>query len=126
LSVAAVHDCGALNAVWRKCGKPTCAARPVTAATAAPAPEHEKRAPRGPRGDRRRRGRRALVPYSGWLYGCCAAGLGAWFLAEAHRLRGRVVAGGAQTPMRLFHLSIGYLTLLFAAIAVTALLPWGR
>ena len=29
-------------------------------------------------------------------------------------------------PMRLFHLSIAYLTLLFAAVAVTALLPWGR
>jgi len=28
--------------------------------------------------------------------------------------------------MRLFHLSIVYLTLLFAAIAVTALLPLGR
>jgi heme O synthase-like polyprenyltransferase len=28
-------------------------------------------------------------------------------------------------PMRLFHLSIGYLTLLFAVIAVTAVLPWG-
>jgi protoheme IX farnesyltransferase len=67
-----------------------------------------------------------LVPYSGWLYGCCAAGLGGWFLAGAHRLRGRVVAGGAQAPMRLFHLSIYYLTLLFAAVAVTALLPWGR
>jgi protoheme IX farnesyltransferase len=68
----------------------------------------------------------ALVPYAGWLYGCCAAGLGAWFLAEAHRLRARVAAGGAQAPMRLFHLSIYYLTLLFAAVAVTAVLPWGR
>ena len=29
-------------------------------------------------------------------------------------------------PMRLFHLSIAYLTLLFAAVAVTALLPWGH
>ena len=29
-------------------------------------------------------------------------------------------------PMRLFHLSIAYLTLLFVAVAVTALLPWGR
>ncbi len=29
-------------------------------------------------------------------------------------------------PMRLFHLSIAYLTLLFATVAVTALLPWGR
>jgi heme o synthase len=28
--------------------------------------------------------------------------------------------------MRLFHLSIAYLTLLFAAIAVVSLLPWGR
>jgi protoheme IX farnesyltransferase len=67
-----------------------------------------------------------LAPYSGWLYGCGAALLGAWFLTEAHRLRARVAAGGAQAPMRLFHLSICYLTLLFAAIAVTALLPAGR
>ncbi len=33
-----------------------------------------------------------LVPYAGWLYGGCAAGLGAWFLAEAHRLRAGVAA----------------------------------
>jgi heme o synthase len=68
----------------------------------------------------------ALVPYAGWVYGCCALGLGGWFLAEAHALRGRVVAGDAPAPMRLFHRSIAYLTLLFAAVAVTALLPWGR
>ena len=68
----------------------------------------------------------ALAPYSGWLYGGCAAVLGVWFLAEAHRLRGRVAHGGRQAPMRLFHLSILYLTLLFTAVAVTALLPWGR
>jgi protoheme IX farnesyltransferase len=68
----------------------------------------------------------ALVPFSGWLYGGCAAGLGAWFLTEAHRLRSRVAAGGAQVPMRLFHLSIAYLTMLFTVVAVTALLSWGR
>jgi protoheme IX farnesyltransferase len=68
----------------------------------------------------------ALVPYAGWLYGCCAVGLGTWFLAEAHALRGRVVAGDAPAPMRLFHRSILYLTLLFVAVAVTALLPVGR
>jgi protoheme IX farnesyltransferase len=68
----------------------------------------------------------ALVPYAGWLYGCCAVGLGTWFLAEAHALRGRVVAGDAPAPMRLFHRSILYLTLLFAAVAVSALLPVGR
>ena len=66
----------------------------------------------------------ALAPYAGWIYGACAGGLGAWFLVEAHRLRSRVSAGEAAAPMRLFHLSIAYLTLLFAAVAVTALLPW--
>jgi heme o synthase len=67
----------------------------------------------------------ALAPYAGWIYGACAVGLGGWFLVEAHRLRSRVGAGEAAAPMRLFHLSIAYLTLLFAAVAVTALLPWG-
>ena len=99
----------------------------------------------------------ALAPYAGWLYTACAAGLGGWFLLEAHRLQRRVAviaragdggepaaaaepanpkvtpgacAGAAQpsanpAPMRLFHLSIAYLTLLFAVIAVTSLLPWG-
>ena len=74
----------------------------------------------------------ALVPYAGWIYGAGALGLGGWFLVEAHRLHAQVVrsatpaAGERPVPMRLFHLSIAYLTLLFAAIAVTALLPWGR
>ncbi len=69
----------------------------------------------------------ALVPWAGWIYGVLAAALGAWFLAEAHRLYARVAADSASpAPMRLFHLSIAYLTLLFAAVAVTALLPWGR
>ena len=34
--------------------------------------------------------------------------------------------GGKPFPMRLFHLSIGYLTLLFVVVAITALLPVGR
>ncbi|MBV9096261.1 MAG: hypothetical protein JO132_20710, partial [Streptosporangiaceae bacterium] len=82
----------------------------------------------------------ALVPYAGWIYGVLAAALGAWFLAEAHALDARTAApAGAPpeepagpaarrgvAPMRLFHLSIAYLTLLFAAVALTALLPWGR
>jgi heme o synthase len=72
----------------------------------------------------------ALTPYAGWIYGCCAAVLGGWFLREAHQLRSRIAAGpgagggdGSAASMRLFHLSIVYLTLLFAAVAVTALLP---
>ena len=69
----------------------------------------------------------ALAPYAGWIYGACALGLGGWFLAAAHSLHAQVRAGAARpVPMRLFHLSIAYLTLLFAAVAVTAVLPWGR
>jgi heme o synthase len=68
----------------------------------------------------------ALVPFAGWIYGCCALPLGIWFLAEAHALRAQVTAGDAPAPMRLFHRSIAYLTLLFAAVAVTSLLPFGR
>ncbi len=67
-----------------------------------------------------------LVPYAGWIYAVTAVVLGGWFLLEAHRLKGRIAAGVQAAPMRLFHLSIGYLTLLFAAVAVTSLLPWGR
>jgi protoheme IX farnesyltransferase len=104
----------------------------------------------------------ALIPYAGWVYAAGAAGLGGWFLAEAHRLRSRVasltadasavtpagpqrpavpaVAAGvtegscaglarpspSPAPMRLFHLSIGYLTLLSVLIALTSLIPWGH
>jgi heme o synthase len=100
----------------------------------------------------------ALAPYAGWIYAAGAAGLGGWFLAEAHRLRSRVgratrfteapaaaaavpgeaagVTEGAcgglarpgtnPAPMRLFHLSIAYLSLLFALVAVTSVLPLGR
>jgi protoheme IX farnesyltransferase len=70
-----------------------------------------------------------LAPYAGWAYGACAAGLGGWFLIEAHRLRASLAGDGSKAgpaPMRLFHLSIAYLTLLFAVVAVTALLPRGR
>jgi heme o synthase len=88
----------------------------------------------------------ALAPYAGWLYTLVAASLGGWFLVEAHRLHAQVTAeatlapreasaaavpaGAADAaphfnPMRLFHLSITYLTLLFAAVAVCAVLPVG-
>jgi protoheme IX farnesyltransferase len=70
----------------------------------------------------------ALAPYAGWLYAIAAVGLGAWFLLEAHRLDAQVRADGTDKPfpMRLFHLSIGYLTLLFVVVAIAALLPVGR
>jgi protoheme IX farnesyltransferase len=60
-----------------------------------------------------------LVPLGGgWLYAVSAVGLGAWFLVEAHLLQRRVAAGARPKPLRLFHLSITYLTLLFAAVAI--------
>jgi protoheme IX farnesyltransferase len=70
-----------------------------------------------------------LAPYAGWVYTLAAGCLGAWFLVEAHRLHARVAASAAGAPgrvaMRLFHLSITYLTLLFVAVAVASFLPFG-
>jgi heme o synthase len=70
----------------------------------------------------------ALAPYAGWIYTAAALGLGVWFLVEAHVLDRQVRADGTDKPfpMRLFHLSIAYLTLLFVVVAVAALLPIGR
>ena len=70
----------------------------------------------------------ALAPYAGWVYTAAALGLGVWFLMEAHVLDRQVRADGTDKPfpMRLFHLSIAYLTLLFVVVAVAALLPIGR
>jgi protoheme IX farnesyltransferase len=56
-----------------------------------------------------------------WIYGASALLTGGWFLVEAHRLYSRVRAGSEVNPMRLFHVSITYLTLLFVAVAVDAL-----
>ncbi|MFL6137862.1 MAG: heme o synthase [Frankiaceae bacterium] len=62
-----------------------------------------------------------LVPVgrAGWAYLAAALALGGWFIVEAHALHRRVAAGGALRPMRLFHLSTTYLTLLFVALAVS-------
>jgi protoheme IX farnesyltransferase len=47
--------------------------------------------------------------------------LGAWFLVEAHLLRRRSAgstAGDQVGAMRVFHVSITYLTLLFVAVGL--------
>jgi len=62
------------------------------------------------------------VAAMGPLYGASALLLGAVFLREAHRLHRAVVAGGSSAPGRLFHWSITYLSLLFAAVALDVLL----
>ncbi|HEV7208156.1 MAG TPA: heme o synthase [Mycobacteriales bacterium] len=63
-----------------------------------------------------------LIPSAGWVYGGVALLSGAAFLIEAHLLVRRVRAGKDPQPMRLFHLSISYLTVLFAAVAIAPLL----
>ena len=54
-------------------------------------------------------------------YTVAAVLLGAWFIAEAHRLLRRIKRGGETKPMQLFHVSISYLALLSVAIVVDAL-----
>jgi protoheme IX farnesyltransferase len=58
----------------------------------------------------------------GPIYGVTALVVGALFLLEAVRLAGRSRAGEPLRPMRLFHWSTTYLTILFIAVAVDALL----
>jgi protoheme IX farnesyltransferase len=63
-----------------------------------------------------------LIPFgAGWLYAAAAVLLGAGFLAHAHQLQARVRRGQPARPMRLFHFSITYLTLLFTAVAISQL-----
>ncbi|MCA1824726.1 MAG: heme o synthase [Frankia sp.] len=57
----------------------------------------------------------------GTIYLSAALVLGGVFLVEAHALARRARAAVALRPMRLFHWSITYLTLLFAAIAADQL-----
>ena len=55
------------------------------------------------------------------IYGVTAVVVGAFFLVEAHRLAGRARRGEPLKPMRLFHWSTTYLTILFLAVALDAL-----
>ncbi|MBO1754118.1 heme o synthase [Allobranchiibius sp. CTAmp26] len=72
-----------------------------------------------------------LVPVAGMgvLYTVVAAASGALFLAEAHRLLRAARAEASYDvlrPMRVFHFSISYLTLVFLGVAIDPLLhlPW--
>ncbi|WP_173084335.1 heme o synthase [Phytohabitans rumicis] len=56
------------------------------------------------------------------LYGVTALVVGALLLLEAHRLVRRSRRGEPLRPMRLFHWSTTYLTILFVAVAADALL----
>ncbi len=65
-----------------------------------------------------------LIPIGkmGWLYTIVAVTTGAWFVIEAYRLYAQRHAAEVKNPMRLFHGSISYLTLLFVAVALDPLL----
>jgi len=70
-----------------------------------------------------------LIPIAsmGWIYLSVAVASGGLFLIEAHRLLLRAKSAKNLTtaslnPMRLFHYSISYLTLVFLAVAVDSLL----
>ena len=67
-----------------------------------------------------------LIPVAnmGIVYTASALVFGGWFIYESHRLYNRAVRGTEPAPMRVFHASITYLTLLFVAIAVDPLLPF--
>jgi protoheme IX farnesyltransferase len=67
-----------------------------------------------------------LVPVAGMgiLYTVVASSAGTWFLIECHRLYVRALEHVDPKPMRLFHLSNAYLTLVFLSIALDPLLPF--
>ncbi len=65
-----------------------------------------------------------LIPAAnmGWIYTVTAFATGAWFLLEATRLYNESKTGEPKSPMRLFHGSISYLTVLFIAVALDPIL----
>lgn len=68
-----------------------------------------------------------LVPVApmGWVYTVIAVASGGLFLVEAHKLQRRAKQGvpySVLKPMRLFHYSISYLTLVFLGVAIDPLI----
>jgi protoheme IX farnesyltransferase len=64
-----------------------------------------------------------LIPIQpmGLVYTVAAIAGGVWFIVEAHILQKQTAKNIANNPMRLFHISISYLTVLFIAIGVDPL-----
>jgi protoheme IX farnesyltransferase len=65
-----------------------------------------------------------LIPVAsmGLIYAATAVVTGIWFIVESYRLYREASVGEISNPMRLFHGSISYLTLLFIAIAIDPLI----
>jgi len=64
------------------------------------------------------------VAHMGIVYTVVALASGAWFIVESHRLYNSAIQHGDVRPMRVFHSSITYLTLVFIAVGVDPLLPF--
>lgn len=67
-----------------------------------------------------------LIPVAGMglLYTAVALVSGAWFIYETHRLYNLAIRHEQISPMRVFHGSIMYLTLVFVAVGIDPLLPF--
>jgi protoheme IX farnesyltransferase len=71
-----------------------------------------------------------LIPVAGMglVYSVSAAVFGGWFIYESHRLYNKTVleqdGERRPRPMRVFHASITYLTLVFLSVAIDPLLPF--
>jgi protoheme IX farnesyltransferase len=67
-----------------------------------------------------------LIPVAemGVVYTVVAVASGAWFIVESHRLYNQAIRHDTVTPMRVFHSSISYLTLVFLAVGIDPLLPF--
>jgi len=67
-----------------------------------------------------------LIPIAGMglLYSAVALVTGGWFIYETHRLYNLAIRHEHISPMRVFHGSIMYLTLVFVAVGIDPLLPF--
>lgn len=65
-----------------------------------------------------------LIPVApmGWTYTLLALVSGSYFIIEAHLLYGKAIRGSEGKPMRVFHGSIAYLTVLSMAMALDPLM----
>jgi protoheme IX farnesyltransferase len=65
-----------------------------------------------------------LIPLGqmGVIYSAVAVLGGLWFILESYRLHRESFKGEVKNPMKLFHGSITYLTVLFIAVAIDPLI----
>jgi protoheme IX farnesyltransferase len=64
------------------------------------------------------------VAHMGIVYTVVAVLAGGWFIVESHLLYSSAIRHGEVRPMRVFHSSISYLTLVFIAVGIDPLLPF--